>query len=326
MVENSARSAASCWRPITPATSLPSIMAAKAWATSGWNWVPALWRSSVHRLGHAQRGPVGALRGHRVVAVGRNQHVRLDRDLALRYRVVAAPVVALVVQLRVEGDLLGEPERRQQPRRQPRVAADRPQLRLGQPSLLRQRGHVDRHLAEVVEAGGVNQPGRLAVGQRDRLGESGDQIGDPLRVLRGQRIAFVDDAGEGIQRRLRLALQALVAGLGLVQRRQQRQQEGQDRPRLRRVAERQQHAQAALADALADRIAQVVPEHLRKRRADHRDSAREDQLVDQQPSGDQHHQRQRLAGADRSTVPPASWKATPAAQAAIPNMDEFMRM
>ena len=37
----------------------------------------------LHRLGHRQRRAVGARRRHRVEAVGDDQHVRLDRDVAL---------------------------------------------------------------------------------------------------------------------------------------------------------------------------------------------------------------------------------------------------
>ena len=46
ILENSSRSALTCERPITSFGSRPSIMAANAVATSGWNWLPALSRSS----------------------------------------------------------------------------------------------------------------------------------------------------------------------------------------------------------------------------------------------------------------------------------------
>ena len=193
-------------------------MAANAWATSGWNWLPALSRSSCTASALAERRPIGARRGHRVEAVGHDQHVGFDGDVALRHRVVAAAVVALVVELGVERHLLGEMERRQQPRREPWVAADRAQL------LALSRASLDSVATSTATL--PRSWNRAAATSRSlsrsaswmRRGEPGDVVGDAARVPRRRGIPLVDHPREGVQHVGGLALEPLEARAGLVER------------------------------------------------------------------------------------------------------------
>src|SRR2546430_403427 len=84
-----------------------------------------------------KRGPIGSCRCHRIEAVGDDQKMGLDRHLRARNGEVPTTVVALMVELDEARDSAGELERRKQTCREPRMAADVAQLRVGQPALLR---------------------------------------------------------------------------------------------------------------------------------------------------------------------------------------------
>src|SRR3954466_4180 len=162
------------------------------------------------------------------------------------------------MELRVHSHLLCKVERLKQPGREARVAADRAELVVVQPPVLRKRCDVDRHLAEIMKPCGTYQAPRFPLRKAEGAREPRNVFGDALGVLLRVQIALVDDRSEGIQRGRRLDLEPLVARLRLVDRGEERHEERQYHPALTCVAEGEHDAQAALAEALTEGVAEVV--------------------------------------------------------------------
>src|SRR5919204_436429 len=109
-------------------------------------------------------GPVRPVGAHRVEAVRDDQEVRGERELLRGDPVVAAAVVALVVEL--DGARLGrrEVEPAQETSGEPRRAPHRSPLGRRELARLAQDRGVDRDLTEVVEAGGPAEAGGFGGG------------------------------------------------------------------------------------------------------------------------------------------------------------------
>ena len=191
---------------------------------------------------------VGAVRRHRVEAVGDDQEVRREREIFAADAVVARAVHALVMKLDRARLRRHELEPLQQSSGKAGMAAHRGPLGAVQGSLLAQERSVDRHLAEIVQATRPAQPVDLGVGQLQGARQTVDVTGDAERVTVGRWVALVDDVGKRLERAKRLPLEALQSMLHLLHRNRDRDEQD-DVPGMANREQSERRSEAHFAGA-----------------------------------------------------------------------------